>query len=198
MFRIDNLYFKIKDPIKLGLGKPEEWRERYYKHHFNVEKENIDEFSKKLCYHYFRGLNWVSKYYFNECKSWNWFYPFDQAPFISDMANFIQDYNFKEDKFTLGEPLRPFMQLLSVLPPQSSYLLPNSFKKIMLNNNSSVAQLYPTDFEQDMLYKNRYWQAVPMLPSLELNEIKRMYNKYKSKLTEDELKRNRILKNYEY
>ena len=68
----------------------------------------------------------------------------------------------------------------------------------MLNNNSSIAQLYPTDFEQDMLYKNRYWQAVPMLPALELDEVKRMYNKYKSKLTQDELRRNRVLKNYEY
>ena len=67
MFRIDNLYFRIKNPIKLGLGSPEEWRERYYKHHFHVE-ENIDQFSKKLCEEYFRGLLWVSKYYFNRCR----------------------------------------------------------------------------------------------------------------------------------
>ena len=90
------------------------------------------------------------------------------------------------------------MQLLSVLPPQSAYLLPTSFKKIMLNTNSSVSQLYPTDFEQDMLYKNRYWQAVPLLPALEIDEIKRMYHKYKSKLSQEEIRRNRILKNYEY
>jgi 5'-3' exonuclease len=197
MFKIDNLQFRIKDPIKLGLGKSEEWRSRYYKHHFNTDK-NIEEYSKNLCKHYFRGLMWVSKYYFNKCQSWDWHYPFDHAPFISDMAKNSSDYDFNSEHFELGEPLRPFMQLLSVLPPQSSYLLPSSLKKIMLNNKSSIAQLYPIDFEQDMLYKNKYWQSVPLLPSLEIEEVKRMYHKYKNKLSKDEIKRNRVLENYEY
>jgi len=198
MFNIDNLYFKIKNPIKLGLGTLEEYRLRYYKHHFNIDKDNIEEFSKELCNQYFRGLIWVSKYYFNKCQSWNWFYPYDQAPFITDMASYSLDHQFNDEKFELGEPLRPFMQLLSVLPPQSSYLLPTSFKKIMLNTNSSIAHLYPLDFEQDMLYKNKYWQTVPLLPALEIDEIKKMYHKYKSKLSEDEIRRNRVLDNYQY
>jgi 5'-3' exonuclease len=200
MFNIDNLNFRIKDPIKLGLGNMENYRKRYYKHHFNVSSDNIESFSKELCHQYFRGLMWVSKYYFNECKSWNWFYPYDQAPFITDMAKYSNagDYNFNQEEFVLGEPLRPFMQLLSVLPPQSSYLLPFNFKKIMLNNNSSISQLYPTDFELDMLYKNKYWQTVPLLPALEIEEIKKMYHKYKNKLTGDRSRRNRVLKNYEY
>ena len=198
MFKIDNLYFKIKNPIKLGLGSLEEYRLRYYKHHFNIDEDNIEEFSKELCHQYFRGLMWVSKYYFNKCQSWNWFYPYDQAPFITDMASYSLDYNFNDEKFELGEPLRPFMQLLAVLPPQSSYLLPVNFKKIMLNTNSSIAHIYPLDFEQDMLYKNKYWQTVPLLPALEIDEIKKMYHKYKSKLTEDEIRRNRVLTNYEY
>ena len=198
MYKIDNLYFNIKNPIKLGLGSLDEYRLRYYKHHFNIDKDNIEEFSKELCNQYFRGLMWVSKYYFNKCQSWNWFYPYDQAPFITDMASYSLDYNFNDEKFEIGEPLRPFMQLLAVLPPQSSYLLPVNFKKIMLNTNSSIAHIYPLDFEQDMLYKNKYWQTVPLLPALEIHEIKKMYHKYKGKLTEDEIRRNRVLDNYQY
>ena len=68
----------------------------------------------------------------------------------------------------------------------------------MLNTNSSIAHLYPSDFEQDMLYKNKYWQTIPLLPSLEIDEIKKMYHKYKSKLTHDEIRRNRVLDHYEY
>jgi 5'-3' exonuclease len=68
----------------------------------------------------------------------------------------------------------------------------------MLNTNSSIAHIYPLDFEQDMLYKNKYWQTVPLLPALEIHEIKKMYHKYKGKLTEDEIRRNRVLDNYQY
>ncbi len=197
MHKIDNLQFKIVDPIKLGLGKPEKWINRYYKHYFHLTNpDEYESFSKKVCDHYFRGIMWVSKYYFNKCQSWNWFFPFDHAPFIREMAVNAKNYNFNEEKFDLGEPLKPFMQLLSVLPQQSSYLLPIGLKKVMINNNSSLAHLYPMDFKQDFLYKNRYWQGIPNLPNVELDSIIKMYNKYKKKLTKEEMLRNKIVDNY--
>ena len=129
--KIENLMFKIKDPIMLGSDTTEEWRERYYKHYYNVEKEEIVEFSKNMTFHYMRGLKWITQYYFDECPSWNWYYPYDHPPLLHDMVDCLVDFN--KIKFTLGEPLKPYEQLLCVLPKQSSYLLPKCLQKIMLN-----------------------------------------------------------------
>jgi 5'-3' exonuclease len=197
LHRIDNLHFKVVDPIKLGLDNSEQWTLRYYKHYFHLtQKDEYFNFSKKVCEEYFIGLMWVSKYYFNECKSWDWYFPFDHAPFIKEMAQHCKTFDFNNVQFQKGVPLKPFMQLLSVLPSQSSYLLPEGFKKIMKNNNSSIAQLYPYDFQQDFLYKNRYWQGIPLLPALEIDLIKSMYSKYKKKLTIEEQSRNKVIENY--
>ncbi len=199
MHKIDNLQFRIINPVKLGLGKSKAWKLRYYKHYFHLDEEkNYSSFSNKVCNEYFKGLMWVSKYYFNDCQSWDWYYPFDHAPFVKEMADNSMNYKFNDIKFNKGEPLKPFMQLLAVLPQQSSYLLPEGFKKIMKNNNSSLAHLYPIDFRQDFLYKNKYWQGIPALPSLEIDNIKNMYKKYKKKLTTDEKNRNKVLENYNF
>ena len=112
------------------------------------------------------------------------------------MANYVSDYDFNNTKFILGQPLKPFMQLLNVLPSQSSFLLPEKLRKIMLNNNSSVIHLYPKEFKQDFLYKNKYWQGIPLLPALEINNIIKIYNKYEKKLSKIELERNKIIQEY--
>jgi 5'-3' exonuclease len=82
--------------------------------------------------------------------------------------------------------------LLCVLPQQSNYLLPNNFKKITNNEQSSLAHLYPIDFEQDYLNKTKYWMAIPKLPPLEIDLVKYAYTKYKDELSKEDKFRNRI------
>jgi 5'-3' exonuclease len=179
MHKIDNMNFKINDPIMLGNGNYNEWRNRFYKHyyHVDVEMNEVDEFSKKMVNHYMIGLKWVTLYYFDKCPSWDWFYPFDHAPFLNDMI--IETCNINTIcQFKLGNPLTPYEQLLTVLPKESSYLLPLELRKIMLNPNSSVAHLYPSNFELDLIGKKKYWMAHPILPMLEINLIRKMYEKY--------------------
>jgi 5'-3' exoribonuclease 2 len=178
--RIDNMMFKVNDPIKLGSDNMTEWRERYYNHYYNVGKDELEEFVKKMTYHYIRGLKWVTSYYFDKCCDWDWFYPYDHPPFLTDINNF--KYNFNDIKFTLGEPMSPFEQLLTVLPKQSSYLLPEILQKIMLNCNSSLAHLYPSNFELDMIGKKKYWMVQPILPDMEINLIRQIFTKYYIKL----------------
>ena len=196
IFKIENLQFKINDPIKLGSDNSEDWRKRYYKHHLNINDDEIEEFSQKLVYHYLMGIKWVTCYYFDKCVSWNWYYPFDYPPFISDIKKYLPKFNFDQNKFKLGSPLKPFMQLLSVLPPQSNYLLPITLRKLMLNPNSSLSYIYPLEFEQDFINKHRYWEGIPKLPPLDIDLIKRMYNKYQDELTPEEIERNKILEIY--
>ena len=193
VFKIENLQFKIKDSILLGSDTPEEWRKRYYKYYWDVEDNEIEEFSQKLVYHYLMGIKWVTNYYFDKCCSWNWYYPFDYPPFISDIAKYLPKINLNEIKFKMGIPLKPFMQLLSVLPPQSNYLIPKTLRKLMLNPNSSLIYMYPLEFDQDFINKHRYWAGIPKLPPLDIELVKHMYYKYQDELLPDEIKRNNLL-----
>lgn len=193
--KIENLLFKIKDPIELGSDTPNEWRKRYYKHYFGCE-ESIDTFSEKMVKNYLMGIKWVSLYYFDKCPSWDWYYPYEHPPFLVDIANYIDKININKMKFNIGKPLKPYMQLLCVLPQQSAYLLPKPLQKLMTNPMSSLSHLYPTDFEQDFLNKHKYWMAIPMLPPLEIDLIKYIYTKYQDELNKDEINRNRIENDY--
>jgi 5'-3' exonuclease len=101
-----------------------------------------------------------------------------------------------EIKFVEGKALKPFMQLLCVLPQQSNYLLPSKLKNLMTNIKSSLAHLYPIDFEQDYLNKHKYWMAIPLLPPLEIDLVKHIYNKYQDELTKEDRFKNRLCDNY--
>ncbi len=190
VFKIENLQFKIVDPIQLGSDNPEKWRERYYEYYWGVNKDEIEEFSKKMVKHYLMGVKWVTIYYFDTCGAWEWYYPYDHPPFITDIAKYLKDSDFNKIKFTMGKPLKPFMQLLCVLPPQSSYLVPQPFKKLMDNPKSSLAYLYPREFNQDFINKKKHWMAVPRLPPSDIELIKYSYYKYKDELKSNDNKRN--------
>jgi 5'-3' exonuclease len=176
MFKIENLQFKINDPIKLGSDNFSDWRIRYYKHYWNITESELEEFSEKLVKHYFYGLKWITLYYFDKCPSWDWYYPFDYPPFISDIYKYLNSTKFNKIKFKLGEPVKPTIQLLLVLPPQYHYLLPEKYQKISENNKLSY--LYPINFEQDFINKKKYWMAIPILPQLNINLIKNIYLNY--------------------
>jgi len=180
VYRIENLQFKIEDPIELGKDENDEYKFRYYKKYYNSEV-NQNEIVKYACYKYIEGLIWVAKYYFKDCPSWDWYYPFDHAPFISDIADNFKRFNMSDFKFELGKPLNPLEQLCCVLPPQSSFLLPLNMRWIMNNSNSELIHLYPIKFELDLLYKDKYWQAIPILPDLDIQLVKKVILKYTKK-----------------
>ncbi len=177
VFKIENMQFKVDDPIMLGCGPMKEWRERFYSHHYFVKPEEINDFVNKMVKNYYMGLKWVTMYYFDKCPSWEYFYNFDHAPFLSDMTS-IGVPKFESIKFMTSKPLTPYEQLLIVLPKESAYLLPEPLRKIMTNPNSSAAHLYPNAFKLDMIGKKKYWMCNPILPNLEINLIKKMFEKY--------------------
>ena len=190
IFRIENLQFKIDDPIELGSDTPDKWRQRYYKHYWNVETNDIEEFSQQLVAQYLIGIKWVTQYYFDKCPSWDWYYPFEHPPFISDISKYLNEININKIKFDLGKPLKPFMQLLAVLPPQSNFLLPENLRKLVLNPKSSIAFMYPIEFEQDFVNKKKYWMAIPKLPPLDFDMLKHSYFKYKNEIKKIDSLRN--------
>ena len=196
IFRIENLQFKFDDPVLLGSDNPIEWRKRYYNHYFGCESEkSIENLSEQLVKNYLIGIKWVTLYYFDKCPSWEWYFPFENPPFLSDIKKYLNKIKINNIKFNKNKPLKPFVQLLSVLPQQSNYLLPNNLKKLMTNYNSSLCHLYPIDFEQDYLNKSKYWMTIPKLPPLEIDLVKYIYLKYQDELSKEDKFRNRLCEN---
>lgn len=194
MARIENLMFKIDDPVKLGCGGKEEYTERYFDYYFHVDKDEIDEFSENMVKYYIKGLKWVTLYYFDKCPSWDYYYPYDYPPFIDNIYKYIKNKNsiFKNIHFDYGAPLSPYEQLLCVLPKQSNFLLPKELCKIMINLNSSLAHLYPSKYNIDLINKKKYWMGIPQLPPLEIDLVKKTIKKYITKLSPSDLKANDI------
>lgn len=185
--KITNVLFKVDNSIDFSDNN---YRNNYYKHYFDLDDNEIEEFVQKMVYHYLKGIRWVSYYYFQKIPDWNWYYPYDYAPFISDIYKYISNINFFT--FTEGTPITPLEQLLVILPTQSKFLLPNNFAKLVSNPKSSLIHLYPIDIKVDFLYKNKFYEGIPLLPQLEIDLVRYIFKKYKDELTFEELQRNRL------
>ena len=59
------------------------------------------------------------KYYKFGIPSWDWYYPFHQAPHLSDLIYIIRQVNVNKFKFKKNVPLKTFEQLLAVLPSKA-------------------------------------------------------------------------------
>ena len=88
-----------------------------------------------------------------------------------------KSYTFKKVKFKKSEPCKPFHQLLMVLPPQSSYLLPNKMKYLTTSKDSKLVKkgLYPTKVVFDYINKEKQWMGIPKLPEIDYNFISKIY-----------------------
>ncbi|XP_059430265.1 5'-3' exoribonuclease 3-like [Corylus avellana] len=146
------------DKVRLGTAG---WKERYYKEKFSVETwRDSENLRKEIVKKYTEGLLWVLLYYFSGVPSWSWFYPYHYSPFASDLKGLAQ----VSLKFQKGSPLKPFDQLLAVLPPKSAHALPKAYQALMTDPESKIIDLYPTDFDIDFDGKRFMWQGICKLP----------------------------------
>eukprot|EP00977_Amphora_coffeiformis_P020056 scaffold7808_cov184-Amphora_coffeaeformis.AAC.35 len=122
---------------------------------------------------YLEGLHWCLNYYHRGCKSWDWFFPHFYSPLATDLVNLAEFYDAPDDEgfctmeFESGEPFPSLAQLLSVLPPQSSSLLPKPFAELMINPASPLIPYYPPDFTSDPNGKRESWEAIVQIPFIE-------------------------------
>ncbi|KAL7551294.1 hypothetical protein ACHAWF_014476 [Thalassiosira exigua] len=133
---------------------------------------------------YITGLVWNLEYYYRGVVSWEWYYPYNYGPMLSDLVNInamLSEVSFfgRKDAKTpapneadgirqiAGQPLRPFEQLLGCLPPSSSYLLPEAYRWLMTSPDSPLIDFYPDSFTVDMNGKRWPWEAVTLLPFID-------------------------------
>ena len=126
---------------------------------------------------YLEGLHWCLNYYHRGCGSWDWYFPHLYSPLATDLANLAEFYDEPDEEgfcsmtFELGEPFPSLAQLLSVLPPQSSALLPKPFAELMVHPSSPLITYYPPDFTSDPNGKRESWEAIVQIPFIEADVL---------------------------
>lgn len=179
---------KQYDNIKLGI---ENYQSRFYNHYFHIDTENNEEFNfhiNELCNDYLKSLFWNFEYYFVGVKDFEWFYPHPKTPLAADIYNFMIKNNELDYKFTKTNPPKPSTQLLMVLPPQSSGLLPKNYQNLMKIEKSPIIQYYPSVFCYDMINKKFLHECYPYLPIIDYHYLQSVLSSVK--LTKDEQTRN--------
>lgn len=69
--------------------------------------------------------------------------------------------------FQLGQPFRPYQQLMGVLPDRSKVIVPTPYHDLMTNPDSPIIDFYPRDFDLDMNGKKMEWEAVVKIPFID-------------------------------
>jgi|688.fasta_scaffold80872_2 5'-3' exoribonuclease 2 len=190
-----------------NINSLEKFKKDYYKTKLNFDVNNIIKYDKqinKLCNEYMKGMQFVLNYYLYDIPDWYWFYSYHYAPFFSDIYNYlvsIQNKRILENsknnilsfKFDKNEPLTPYEQLLAVLPPESSSILPKPFTDLMISNNSEISNFYPCINDIKIEIKNQYEKTI-LVPFINVellrNTFKNKYTNNKDILTKEELDRN--------
>ncbi|GBP27597.1 5'-3' exoribonuclease 1 [Eumeta japonica] len=157
----------------------------YYMNKLDYSKVT-DEVLASQAEGYVRAIQWNLYYYYRGCPSWCWFYPHHYAPYMSDIKGF-KDLKIE---FELGEPFKPFEQLLAVLPAASKHLLPSPFHELMTDEESPIIDYYPVNFDTDLNGKKNDWEAVVLIPFIEEDNLLAAMIPCYQRLTDEERRRN--------
>ena len=92
--------------------------------------------------------------------------------------------------FTLGQPFRPYQQLMGVLPDRSKKIVPSVYHDLMCNPESPIIDFYPKEFELDMNGKKMEWEAVVKIPFIDETRLLNAMAPREALLSEAERLRN--------
>lgn len=117
-------------------------------------REDLNKITKA----YMKTVQWNLAYYFCGMPSWDWYYPYNYAPFASDLLQ-VPDFSAN---FVVGDPVSPITHLLAILPSQNGdHLLPVALHGI---THGELKAYYPAQCQIDQDEGRPDWQAIALLP----------------------------------
>jgi 5'-3' exoribonuclease 2 len=159
----------------------ENYRAAYYEHHFPGKS------IQTVVYEYLKGLNWIIKYYTQNESSWKWKYPYYYSPFASDVGKYLKGY--RQIDIVKDNPISMYKQLMCVLPKSSKDILPREMAEAF--EEKELSEFYPDNFEIDLAGKFRDWEAIILLPFINLDKFI-VVEKYITNLPKNAAKRGRF------
>ncbi|KAK8040800.1 exonuclease kem1 [Apiospora phragmitis] len=102
---------------------------------------------------------WKNEYYSSKFKEWS---PESKGNRAAPTLGFNADMDFQ-----LGQPFRPYEQLMGVLPDRSKGIVPTVYHPLMTDPKSPINDFYPRDFELDMNGKKMEWEAIVKIPFID-------------------------------
>jgi 5'-3' exoribonuclease 1 len=180
-----------KEKFEAGL---KQWKADYYKEKMDIDIDNQQQMDG-LVGAYIVGIQWVLKYYYEGVASWGWFYPYHYAPKISDLKNVVR---FQDHEFTIGQPFKPFEQLMGVLPSLSKKLLPAAYRDLMTDIASPIIDFYPRNFDLDMNGKKQDWEAIVKIPFIDEKRLLEAMKNREQRLTKEEASMTRLGTSYKF
>ena len=174
------------------------------KEYIKQYKKNHQIENSEIVYFYLSTLQNLCNMFFSKEFNWGFYYPYYKSPFLSDFifnhsfSNIIDIYLKEYNNKTYQES---FYHLITVLPPQSKYLLPSSLQDIFLD----LKFFYPSYIEIDLTGKYKIWEGTVKLPMIQNKKFQDYYKRKKINFSDEEHKRNihgkifyyKYLKNHE-
>jgi len=145
----------------------DKYREEYNEKTLEV---NDEEEMKKLSHSYLTGLQWILKYYTKQVPSWSWYFNNHYAPLSSSLIKHIDTYD--SPRYHKGVSLTPFQQLLCILPPKSSSLLPKPLDSLL---STKLKVFNPSDIEIDLSGKLKEYMGIVKIPFVDVNVVKKVH-----------------------
>lgn len=175
------------------------WKEQYYKYFLNISKKDekeYNEYLERVITNYLESLMFVINYYLKGDPAWRWYYKYRIAPLPSDIYQYIENCEDINDKikFNKSDPIKPFDQLMLILPPQMKHIIPTEYGNLMTDLDSNILDLYPTGFELDIYHGQKFIYSEPLLPEMDVERVLTETLKVEKGLTAVEKKRNKISK----
>ncbi len=180
-------YFE-DEQYKINIDK---YRATYIEKHFL--NEDGKDISDTACHDYLTGLQWILTYYSSHVPSWNWNYKFHYSPLASCLINHIDSFSIP--KYRQGNPTPPFLQLLNILPTKSADILPKPLNEIL---RTKLTSFYPIDTPIDLSGKRKEYEGIVLLPPMDHNYVKKLYDENLKFVDPKELRRNILNKTLSY
>lgn len=153
-------------PVRWG---DDGWIPLYHEKMTKLNEDEVVEMSTK----FLEGMAWVLDYYLHGICDWRWFYPYHYAPTMNDIYNII--VNQKEQfEFENTTPVKPSLQLLSVLPASSKKFLPECFHHVF--SHPALLQYYPDDVKHDYSGCVKGFQGKALIPFLDVELLEQIVN----------------------